>query len=176
MKSDVMMEFIDVLNKRHSIRAFKERPVEEDKLSKIMEAVNTAPSAGNLQAFEVYVVRDNKRKNDLSIAAIYQEFISEASVCLVFCANPARSAIKYGERGKTLYSLQDATIAATFAVLRAVDLGLGTAWVGAFDEQRVKQIIGAKEVRPVAIIPIGEPAESPRVSPRRKLKDLFHEI
>jgi nitroreductase len=177
LKQALGMEFFDVVKRRHSIRKFKPDDVPEEKLKLIFEAVNLAPSAGNLQAFEVFVVRDKIKLKQLSKAAFDQEFIAEAPIALVFCANPDRSAIKYGLRGRKLYCLQDATIACAYAQLSATALGLGSVWVGAFNEKEVLKIIGVGgDLIPVAILPIGFPDEEPEPTPRRQIKDLFHEV
>lgn len=167
------MEFFDVITRRRSVRAYSPKPVEEEKLKRIFEAANLAPSAGNLQAYQVHVFRKQDKKEALARAAFDQTFIVEAPVCLVFCADPARSAAKYGERGTELYSVQDATIAGTFAMLAAVDLGLATVWVGAFDEERVRKVVGVDSVRPVAMFAIGYPAEEPEATPRRAIEEIF---
>src|SRR4030042_6901255 len=104
------MEFVDLVKNRHSIRAFQEKEVEPEKLEKTLNAANRAPSAGNLQAYKICVVKDRKVREELSRAA-NQEFLAEAPVILVFLADPAQSAQKYGSRGEKLYSLQAATIA-----------------------------------------------------------------
>ena len=169
------MEFFDVLNERHSVRAYTSQSIESDKLQQILEAINRAPSAGNLQAYEVYLVCDEKRKTELAKSARGQDFLAQAPVVLVFCTNAARSAGKYGNRGTDLYCLQDATIACTFAMLAATTLSLSTVWVGAFDEEKARRAIEAPEGhRPVAMLPVGYPAEFPRNSPRRSLSDLLH--
>lgn len=171
------MEFFDVLEARHSIRAYEVRPVEPEKLQRILEAISRAPSAGNLQAYEVYLVCDEHRKRALAAAAGEQEFLAQASVDLVFVANAALSAVKYGGRGVQLYCVQDATIACTFAMLAAAALGLSTVWVGAFDEEDVRAVLGAPEGhRPVAILPIGYPDETPRIRARRSLSEIIHRI
>ena len=171
------MEFFDTLNARHSIRAYVNRPVDDKKLERIFEAINQAPSAGNLQAFEVYVVTTSDDLAELANAALGQDFIAQAPVALIFCAHAARSAERYGTRGADLYCLQDATIACTFAMLTATTLGLSSVWVGAFHESAVRQIIRAPQThRPVAILPIGYPAERAQIRPRRKINDLFHRL
>jgi nitroreductase len=167
------MEFAEVLTKRRSVRSYTPELVEENKLRRIFEAANIAPSAGNLQAYQVRVVRDKAKKNALAKAAHGQGFIAEAPVCLVFCADPRRSAAKYGKRGSDLYSVQDATIAATFAMLAAVDLGLATVWVGDFDEKKVQRVLGVRSIRPVAIFSLGYAAEQPQPSPRRAIEEIF---
>ncbi len=169
------MEFNRVILSRHSIRAFTSQPVETDKLQKILETANLAPSAGNLQAYEIYVVTDAKKRDGLSCAALAQEYIAAAPVALVFCTHPERTEGRYTERGTRLYTVQDATIACTFAMLAATDLGLGTVWVGTFDEKVVRMIINAPESQvPVVILAIGYPAEFPEQHPRRPLEELAH--
>lgn len=83
------MEFFEVVRSRHSIRAFTAKPVEAEKLHAILEAADRAPSAGNLQAYEIYVVTHRTILNALARAALDQEFIAQAPLALVFCAHPA---------------------------------------------------------------------------------------
>jgi nitroreductase len=169
------MNFAKVVDQRYSVRSFQNTPVDDRKLHPILDAINNAPSAGNLQAFEVVVVRDADRKRQLVKASLEQLFIEQAPVVLVFLANPDRNRAKYGTRGADLYSLQDTTIACTYAQLAATATGLGTCWVGAFDEDKVREIVGAPAAwRPVAILPIGVPADATKPRERRALKDLVH--
>src|SRR5664280_2304217 len=137
------LDFFEVVDHRYSVRSFRNTPVEDATLQVILEAVNNAPSAGNLQAFEVVVIRDPNRKRQMVKASLDQSFISQAPLALVFLANPDRNRAKYGSRGAELYSVQDTTIACTYAQLAATASGLGTCWVGAFDEDKVRQIVGA---------------------------------
>ncbi len=169
------MTFLELIKARRSIRTYAPRAIEPDKLDAILAAANAAPSAGNLQAYEILVVRDAGMRRDLVHAAFGQEFLSQVPVALVFFAHPDRSAAKYHQRGAGLYSVQDATIACAYAQLAATDLGLATVWVGAFDDAAVAKAVHAKpEWRPVAVLPIGYAAESPAPTPRRKLNDLVH--
>jgi nitroreductase len=171
------MEFFEVLKARRSIRAYDSQPVEPEKLQQILEGINRAPSAGNLQAFEVYLVSDEERKSALARAAAGQAFLMQAPVNLVFCAHAELASGKYGNRGEHLYCIQDAAIACTFAMLSATALGLSTVWVGAFNEQAVRSVIKAPEAhRPVSILPIGYASETPLRSTRRDLHDLIHPV
>ena len=171
------MDFFDLIRSRHSIRAFKKDPVESEKIHKILEAINFAPSAGNLQAYEVYIVSDLIHKVALARAALEQEFVAAAPLVLVFCQHATRSSRRYKKRGACLYSLQDATIACTFAMLAITELCLGTVWVGAFDDQKVSQVLHLPDnLRPVAMLPVGYPAENPEHSTRRHLTDLVHYV
>lgn len=169
------MELFDIFEKRRSIRAFLPKPVETEKIEKILQAINLAPSAGNLQAFEVFLITRSSKREGLAQAALGQEFIASAPVILVFCAHAERSAIKYGDRGQQLYTIQDATIACTFAMLAAVDLGLGSVWVGAFHEEAARQALNLQtDLRPVAMLPVGYPAEEPAARSRRPLEEIIH--
>jgi len=168
------MEFEALIQARRSVRGFTEQAVESEKLHKIIQAAALAPSAGNQQAYEIYQVTLPKARAALARAAD-QPFVAQAPLCLVFFANPGRSARKYGARGHTLYSLQDATIAATYAMLAVADLGLATVWVGAFNDDAVASAIGAPgDWRPVAILPIGYGAEVPGPVERRPISEMVH--
>jgi nitroreductase len=171
------MDFFEVIRTRQSIRAFQDRLVEPDKLQQILETINRAPSAGNLQGYEVYLVTNRACLQALTKAAVGQDFIEQAPLALVFCAHPARSAQKYRERGSTLYCVQDATIACTCAQLAVTALGLASVWVGAFNEEEARAAIGVgQDLRPVAILPIGYAAETPEHRSRRALAELIHRI
>jgi len=113
----------------------------------------------------------------LGSAAFGQVFVASAPMALVFCAHPARAARRYGERGRRLYAVQDATIACTYAMLASTALGLATVWIGAFDDGMVRAAIGGPEGQiPVAILPIGYEAEKPARTERRSLEDLVHSV
>lgn len=170
------MDLETALRERRSIREFENRPVEMEKVQGVLEAANAAPSAGNLQAYEVVRVSDQGVRSDLARAALGQTFIADAPVVLVFLADPLRSSVRYGGRGRDLYCIQDATIACAYAHLRAADLGLGSVWVGAFDDEAVRRAVGAPaEQRPIAILPLGYSGESPPPSRRRGVSDLLHQ-
>jgi nitroreductase len=169
------MEFFDVIQKRYSIRTFTDQPVEDEKLQQILETASLAPSSGNLQAYEIYVVTNAKKRDGLSCAALAQESVAKAPVVLVFCTHPELTQGHYTERGTRLYTVQDATIACAFAMLAATNLGLGSVWVGTFDEKVVRLIIEAPDGQePVVIMPIGYPSEFPDQHLRRSLEQLAH--
>lgn len=169
------MEFFEAVKNRRSIRRFKTASVEPEKIQKILEAANAAPSAGDLQAYEIVIVKSAEQKRKLCDAAYGQTSITSAPVVLVLLANADRSTIKYGERGK-LYAIQDATIAGAYIQLAAVALGLGSVWVGAFDEAAVSAVVNVKGARPIAIIPIGYGAEASYKTPRRGVKDISRKL
>jgi nitroreductase len=169
--------FFQVVQERRSVRAFgKDKPDVGSVLEKILQVCDMAPSSGGFQSFEIYHVKSQQIKEQLVLAARDQTFIAEAPLVLVFCANPARSDFKYGERSQ-LFSVQDATIAAAYAQLAVQALGLATVWVGAFNEDKVSEILKLpKDQRPVAILPIGSAAEQPKDKSTRGSKDLLRVI
>ncbi len=169
-----MREKLDIIFRRVSIRKFENRDVDDEILNLILEAANAAPSAGNLQARDFIVVKSRETKERLAKAALKQMFIAEAPVVVVVCANYPRSMRVYGERGR-LYAEQDATAAVENILLAVTALGLGAVWVGAFDEMEVAKILNLPEyVRPMAIIPLGYPGESPERRNRYPVSMLTH--
>jgi nitroreductase len=170
------MDVFDAIKGRRSVRAFKRDAIKDDDVKKILEAARWAPSAGNRQPLEVVVVRDEATKQRLAQAARGQDFIIDAPVVLVICANLARTSSRYGERGADLYCIQDTAAAAQNIHLTAYALGYATCWIGAFDEKEAAEVVDAPSgVRPVAIIPIGKPAEKPSAPQRIPLSEIVHE-
>ncbi len=168
-----MWDFFETVRHRHSVRRYlHERQVEPEKLHAVLEAAVAAPSAGDLQSYRIVVVQDAGVRQALRRAADDQVFVSEAPVCLVFCAVPQEAGTRFGDRGRSLYATQDATIAAAYAQLAVVAAGMASTWVGYFDEQGVRQALElpAEQV-PVAMLSVGYPAELPAPSPRRPLQE-----
>jgi len=170
------MEMLEVIKKRRSIRRFKPDPIPPEHIRVILEAATWAPSAGNLQPWEFIIVTSKERKKAIAKAALNQMFIAEAPVVIVVCANIPRSSSIYGDRGATLYCIQDTAAAIQNMLLMACALGYGTCWVGAFREEEVRKILGIpRHVRPVAIIPMGIPNEKPTPPSRYPLTRVVHE-
>ncbi len=162
------MEFFNAIETRQSIRSFRKKDVEAEKLQTILQCAQAAPSAGNLQAYRILVVKDPDRKRALRRAALDQEFIDQAPAVLVFFQDQHRSASKYEGRGSSLYSIQDATIACAYAQLAAAALGLSSCWVGAFYPDPVARLANAPAgLVPIALLPIGYAAEEPERAGRR---------
>lgn len=162
------MDVLEAIRRRRSIRRFKKDPIPEEHLKIILEAAIWAPSAGNLQPWEFIIIKSQEKKRAIAKAALNQFFIAEAPIVIVVCANVMRTASVYGERGAKLYCIQDTAAAIQNLLLAACALGYGTCWVGAFRDNEVRRILNIpSEVKPVAIIPLGVPAESPE--PRRRI-------
>jgi nitroreductase len=169
------VDIFEIFKLRRSIRAFTEEDVSDEQIEKILEAARWAPSAGNIQPWEFIVVRRPDIKRDLARAALNQTFIEEAPVVIVACADEVRSGRIYGNRGVNLYCIQDTAAAIENMLLAACALGLGACWVGAFNEEAARQILRIpRGVRPVAMIPIGYPAEKPSPPRKRLLKEIVH--
>jgi nitroreductase len=169
-----MWDFFETVRHRHSVRKYQaDMPVETEKLHAILETACAAPSAGDLQAYRVVVVQQRADREALGRAAENQSFLSEAPVCLVFCADPERSAQEFGERGRGLYAIQDTTIAAAYAQLATVAAGMASTWVGNFDAEKIARMLDLEPgLRPIALLSVGYPAELPEPSPRRPLNEV----
>ena len=171
------MEFSEIIQTRQSLRAFLPRPVSHESLEYILTAVMKAPSAGNLQAFRIRVIRTPELKERIGLATTAcHDPVCQAPLSLVFIADAMASGLKYNQRGINLFCLQDATIAATYAMLAATDQGLGTLWVGGFNDQAIIEILTLPKGQwPVVIMPIGYPDEKPERRSRRSLQDVVHD-
>lgn|SRR3990167_3269864 len=138
------MELSEVIKKRTSVRQYQDKDVPDDIIEEIVELARTAPAAGKIKAYEVFITRERVTRQN------------NAPVYLIVCADPEKSAKRYGDRGRNLYALQDATIFAFYLQLIAIDKGLSSVWVGAFKEstlRRVSRIPG--HLKPVTLICLG---------------------
>ncbi len=173
-----MWDFFATVRNRHSIRKYQaDMPVEDEKLHAILEMACAAPSAGDLQAYRIIVVASRERREALCAVAQNQNFICEAPLALVFCADPERSAKQFGERGRELYAVQDATISAAYTQLAVVAAGLGSTWVGHFDDAAVASTLELEaHLKPVAILAVGYPAEIPESTSRRPIDEVIQRL
>ncbi|MEA2090224.1 MAG: nitroreductase family protein [Thermoproteota archaeon] len=159
------MEVFEAIRKRRSIRKYKPEPVSEEKLKIILEAARLAPSGKNRQPWQFVVVRNPERKKAVGRAANNQMFITDAGVIIAALGDPAASPNGFK---------RDPVIAVEHMVLAAASLGYGTCWIGAFDEKKVKRILGIPEkLAVIALLPIGVPDESPPKKPRKELAEMF---
>jgi nitroreductase len=131
------MDVFTAISQRHSVRAYKAKDVEEDKLKKVLEAAKRSPSASNRQDWKFIVVKNKENKKKLAKAAFNQSFIGEAPVVIVACGTESKSIMGCGQPTHTV----DVSIACAFMILEAYELGLGTCWIGAFKEDEVKKIL-----------------------------------
>jgi nitroreductase len=167
------MDFFEVLKTRRSIRAYKPDTVPENLLAKVLEATRVAPSGSNRQPWKFIVVRNPALRKDLSAACGNQAFLAEAPLAIVGCGRN----IKFDRGGYMgdMSMLVDVSIAFTHLILAARAEGLGTCWIGAFDNRTVKQLLGVpREWDVVAVTPLGYPAgdEFRETEKRKKLDDI----
>lgn len=168
------MEVAECIEGRTSIRSFRADPVDDAVVKEALRMANLAPSAGNLQARDFIVVREARTKRALAEAAYGQDFVRTAPVVIVCCANLERIG-HYGERGRNLYCLQDVAAALQNMTLYLHSKGLGSVWVGAFDEEKARIAVGAPmSLRPVALMPLGYPAEKGVHGRRLPLDSVTH--
>lgn len=163
------MDLFEAIRGRRSIRSFMDRPVEEEKLSAVLEAGRLAPSARNLQDWRFVVVRDPATRKRLAEAARNQEFVGQAPVVIAACGT-SDMVMTCGQPACVL----DVTIAVDHMTLAAVAEGLGTCWIGAFYEDKVKEVLGIPEqIRVVALLLLGYPAQAARSTPRKKMDEIL---
>ena len=168
------MELDKAIQGRRSVRSYTSEEVPQKLVDEALELANWAPSAGNLQSRDFIVIRNQQMKDDLVVAALGQEFIAQAQVVIVAVANLMRVA-HYGDRGRELYAIQDSAAAIQTLMLALHERGLGSVWVGAFDEKEAGKVLGLPaHARPVAIIPVGYPAEHPEPREHLPKKEYIH--
>ncbi|MCF6466664.1 nitroreductase family protein [Clostridium sp. Cult2] len=162
------MDVLSAIEGRRSIRKYSSKPVEEEKLLKVLEAARLSPSAKNRQEWKFVVARDPEIREKLT-EAIGQPFVGEAPIILVCCGTETEGIMKCGQPRYTV----DLSIATAYMILEAYEQGLGTCWLGSFDENMVKDVLDIpEEVRVVSITPLGYPDESPSPRPRKSLDQI----
>lgn len=170
------METLDCIRSRTSVRNFRPDDISRGDMDDILEAATAAPSAGNIQEWKFVVVRKSGIKEKLAEAAFQQALIAKAPVVVVVCSDLRKIGDAYGERGSSLYSIQDAANATQNMMLAAWDRNIGSCWIGSFNENSVKDtLVLPGHVRPLAIIPLGYPASEPAKPKRKPLKEVVHE-
>lgn len=153
-------DFLALSKSRRSIRGFKEKDVTKEQLMQLIDAAQSAPSGGNCQPWHFYVVRNKKLQAEIKEKSCHQDFILSASAIIVVCVESKRSELNYGERGRDLYSIQDTAAAIQNILLCAKSMELGTCWCGAFDEEKLSEVLNLPEkFRPIGLIPVGYPAK-----------------
>lgn len=162
------MELMDAVRGRRSVRCYLEQSVEEEKLDAVLEAGRLAPSARNMQDWKFIVVRDQATRQKLAKAARDQQFVGEAPVVIAACG----TSDLVMTCGQPAYAI-DVAIAVDHMTLAAQSLGLGTCWIGAFYEDQVREILGVPaNIRVVALLPLGYPAEQARATPRKSQAEV----
>ncbi len=166
------MKVLDVIQKRRSVRKYKEDPIPEKDLMSVLEAARLAPSGKNFQPWKFIIIKDKALKEKLAQASAGQFFMAEAPIIIVGCGFPDNC---YAHMGRYMKSWSvDVTIALEHLILQAQEEGLGTCWIGSFEEEEVKAILNIPEnVKVLALIPLGYPDEIPRFRKRKSLDEII---
>ncbi len=166
------MKVLDVIQKRRSVRKYKEDPIPEKDLMRVLEAARLAPSGKNFQPWKFIIVKDKVLKEKLAKASAGQFFMAEAPIIIVGCGFPDNC---YAHMGRYMKSWSvDVTIALEHLILQAQEEGLGTCWIGSFEEEEVKAILNIPEnVKVLALTPLGYPDEIPQFRGRKSLDEII---
>ena len=156
------MSVFDTIKDRRSIRVYKGERIPKDKLEKLLEVARLAPSAANRQNWKFIVVENEQIKNQLVTACNNQVFVGTASHVIAGIGDSSQK-----------WHQVDLAIALEHVVLEAVELELGTCWIGAFNEDEVKKILKIpQDKKVVALLTVGVPAESPATRPRKAMEEI----
>ena len=170
----VQTNLFNVMLNRRSQRKFENKVVEDSKIEMILAAADTAPTAGGFQGFEIFHIKSSEIKAKLVEAANKQPYVN-APLVLVFCMNPERVKMNFPPNILKKFSLQDATLAASYSQLAAHALGLSSIWIGMINEDKVMEALGTNLV-PATILCMGYPQKMLQPKPKRSLKELIHVV
>jgi nitroreductase len=164
------MEFSELINKRYSVRAYKSDPIEEEKISCVLNAARLAPTASNRQPIKIIVVHTSGKEEDL--LSIYpRKWFVQAPIIICVCGIPANAWIR---RDSRKYLDVDVAIVMDYMILAATEIGLGTCFIAAFEEQNARKVLSLPdEVEPILFTPLGYPDNQPGLKERKPLEELI---
>ncbi len=167
------METLNCIESRRSIRKYLDKQVEFEKIGNVLNAGRLAPSSGNLQDWKFILVTEQDLRKQIAEACMQQYWMATAPVHIVICNQPVRTERMYGKRGEELYGIQNAAAAAQNMLLASTDQGLGSCWVGAFQESMLQRALSIDDdARPMAVITIGYPDEVPQPPMKQTLENV----
>ena len=163
------MSFSDLVKKRYSVRAYTPDPVPDEVVQQILQDACLAPTAANRQPFQLIVIHTAGREQELK--RIYgRDWFVQPPLVICACGIPAATWVR--RDGKN-YNDVDVTIVMDHLILSAASQGLGTCWIGAFDPDAAREVLGLPDgVEPIAFTPLGCPADQPRSKARKAMSDL----
>ena len=163
------MDVMEAIRTRRSVRGYKAEPIPQETLDQVLEAFRLAPSANNEQPWKLIVVSEAEVRKKVAEVCWNQTFIAEAPIVLVACGLPNQSQIG----GQITSVWVDVAIAVDHLTLAARSLGLGTCWIGAFEEDGLKKLLGIpKDVRVVAVTPLGYPRREGGTARRKPIREV----
>ena len=164
-----MMDVYEAIRQRHSVRAYQAMPVEDDKLHRVLEAGRLAPSGSNTQPWRFVVVRDAERRKALCKAAKDQVFVAAAPVVIGVVGMDPAKVMSCEIPGDPV----NCAIAIDHMTLAAVAEGLGTCWIGAFDQDEARKVLGVPDnLHVIELLTLGYPG----VDPHPKVRKAFDEV
>ncbi len=163
------MEFSELIKARYSVRGYTSDPIEDEKLNAILEAARIAPTAANRQPFHIIVIHTEGRQEELR--RMYdREWFVESPLIIVVCGEESKAWVRHD---KANYGVVDAAIVMDHIILEATNQGLGTCWIGAFDAEATRKILGLPDnIDPIVMTPLGYPNAEPRGKDRKSLDEL----
>ena len=163
------MELYEAIEKRYSVRAYEDRPVEQDKLDRILEAARLAPSGSNRQPWKFVVVRDAATRKKLVPACCDQAFVGQAPVVIAGVGSMPDRTMHCDVPGDPV----DVAIAMEHIALAATAEGLGTCWIGAFHQDPVREVLGiSKDAKVIEVMALGYPADRPKAKSRKPVEEI----
>ena len=165
------MDVFDCIRTRRSVRKYKDKPVPWDNVVEIMQAGKYAPFAGNIMNCKFIVVKDEDKRRKIAEACVQQYWMQDAPIHIVVVGEPEKAERYYGTRGARLYTTQGAAAAIQNMMLAAHSLGLGSCWIGAFDEEEIRRLCNLPEhVNVQGIVTIGYADEQPEMPPKYRIE------
>jgi|SRR3989344_1009605 len=170
-----MADILELIKSRRNVTQFIPKFISWENISRVLDAARYAPSCGNIQNWKFIVILKPELKQEVAAAAYEQYEIAQAFALIVICAEPEKAERYYGEKGKTMYTIQNCAAAAENMLLEAQSLGLATRWIGAFDEQKMKALLAVpQEVEVHTIIALGYAKEVPAHPAKYPLETLTY--
>jgi len=168
------MDVFDAIRSRRSIRKYQDKQVPWDNIVTIMQAGKYAPSAGNLQNWKYIVIKSDAKRAAIAKACLEQEWMETAPIFIAVVSQPEKAERYYGTRGGRLYSIQGCAASIQNMMLTAHNLGLGSCWIGAFDEDEIWRILQLPEdISVQGIVTIGYAAEAPEAPPKYRIEHMM---
>jgi nitroreductase len=165
------MAFIDLINKRYSVRSYKPDHIEEDKINIILNAARLAPTASNRQPFRIILIKTLGKEAEL-FTIFPKKWFARAPIVICVCGLPSEAWVRNDSK---IYLDVDVAIVMDYMILAATDLGLGTCFIAAFDSNNARKVLSLPDnVEPLLFTPLGYPDILPGIRERKKLEDLVH--
>jgi len=168
------MNVFDCIRIRRSVRKYKDKPVLWDNVVEILQAGKYAPFAGNIFNVKFIVVKNEAKRKAIAEACVQQYWMQDAPIHILVIGEPEKAERYYGTRGTRLYTIQGAAAAIENMLLTATSLGLGSCWVGAFDEEEIRRLCNLPEhVNVQGIVTIGYADETPQAPPKHRIEHVM---